>query len=86
MKQNILLRKFRRTAGRMDPHNYKAAKARYKNLWRSKRLHFETEKRIELANASKKKKREYWSYQKIINYRFRNRHFIIITNKFLKSI
>ena len=43
----------------MDLHNYKAAKARFKNLCRSKRLHFEKEQRIELANASKNP-REYW--------------------------
>ena len=29
-----LLRKFRHTDGRMDLHNYKAAKARFKNLCR----------------------------------------------------
>ena len=49
-----LLRKFRRTDGRMDLHNYKAAKARQKNLCRSKRLLFEKEKRTELANTCKK--------------------------------
>ena len=54
-----LLRKFRRTDGRMDLHNYKAAKARLKNLCRSKRLLFEKEKRTELANACKNP-REYW--------------------------
>ena len=54
-----LLRKFRRTDGRMDLHSYKAAKARLKNLCRSKRLLFEKEKRTELANACKNP-REYW--------------------------
>ena len=54
-----LLRKFRRTDGRMDLHNYKAAKARFKNLCRSKRLLYEKEKRTELAGACKNP-REYW--------------------------
>ena len=54
-----LLRKFRRTDGRMDLHNYKAAKTRFKNLCRSKCLLFEKEKRTELANACKNPC-EYW--------------------------
>ena len=54
-----LLRKYRRTNGRMELHNYKAAKARFKNICRSKRLLFEKNKRAELARASRNP-REYW--------------------------
>ena len=37
----FLLRKFRRTNSAIDLHNYGSAKARFKNVCRSKRLHFE---------------------------------------------
>lgn len=42
-----MLRKYRRSNGRMDLHNYEAARGRLKNLCRSKRS------RAELSKASK---------------------------------
>ena len=59
----ILLRKFRCTNTGMDLHSYKAAKARFKNICRSRRLKFEKEKRAELMNVSRNP-REYWRFIK----------------------
>ena len=58
-KKIDLLRKFRRTNGSLDLHNYKASKARLKNVCRSKRIQFEKEKRSELLNACRNP-RNYW--------------------------
>ena len=60
----FLLRKFRLTDSAIDLHNYKAAKARFKNVCRSKGLHFEKGKRTELLNASRNP-REYWKTVKL---------------------
>ncbi|MCG8044707.1 MAG: endonuclease/exonuclease/phosphatase family protein [Candidatus Thiodiazotropha taylori] len=57
--KTILLRKYRRTNASMDLHRYKMAKARFKNICRSKRFTFEKGKRAELMNVSRNP-REYW--------------------------
>ena len=62
-KKYALLHKFRHTNTNMDLHAYKSAKARFKNLCRSKRVKFEKEKRAELLNVSRNPK-EYWRFIK----------------------
>ena len=57
LKKIDLIRKFRRTNSGLDLH--KAAKARFKNVCRSKRLKYEKEKRFELLNACRNP-RSYW--------------------------
>ena len=59
LKKTDLIRKFRRTNSGLDLHNYKAARARFKNVCRSKRLKYEKEKRSELLTACRNP-RSYW--------------------------
>ena len=54
-----MFNKFRRTNQQFDFECYKRAKSRFKALCKSKRLHFEKQKRSELSNACKTPK-EYW--------------------------